>query len=132
MARPTILVVDDDPDVLLTLSEALSGEGYRVLISPDYGHEIRRVAAREPIALILLDLALPTMDGVTISKALRHHPLTAPIPIIAMSGRLNLAHAAAHMMVDDCLSKPFGMHDLFQKVAHWRMAQERVDLMRVE
>src|SRR5438105_5744597 len=61
-AERSILVVDDDPDILQTLALCLSTEGYRVLSAAN-GQEALEVLSRERPAAILLDLMMPVMDG---------------------------------------------------------------------
>ena len=83
MTRGTVLVVDDDPDIVAILDEALSDEGYAVLTA--------RVPALSGVAhdvhpdVILLDILMPEMDGVEISRRLHADPTTADIPIVVMS-----------------------------------------------
>ena len=84
MAGERILVVDDDPDIVELLRCVLHDAGYEVAIA-DGGAALSLARARHP-HLILLDLLMPSMDGLEVMQRLRDDPATAHIPIIALSG----------------------------------------------
>jgi CheY-like chemotaxis protein len=69
--------------------------------------------------LILLDIMMPGMDGVEVSKRLRADPTTAAIPIVAMSATSNLMALADQMPIDDRLPKPFDLDHVSAVVARW-------------
>jgi CheY-like chemotaxis protein len=69
--------------------------------------------------VILLDIMMPGMDGVEVSKRLRADPATADIPIVVMSATSNLTAMAGRMAVDDRLPKPFDLDDVTAVVARW-------------
>jgi two-component system alkaline phosphatase synthesis response regulator PhoP len=83
MAGELILVVDDDPDIVEMLHCLLHDAGYEVATADD-GAALPLAHERQP-RVILLDILMPGMDGVEVSRRLRADPATAPIPIIAMS-----------------------------------------------
>jgi CheY-like chemotaxis protein len=112
-----VLVVDDDPDILDLLADALGTQGYDVLTAIG-GDALPLARDRQP-SLILLDLMMPGMDGLEVSKRLRADPLTAHIPIVAMSAQEHLMETARRMLVDDHLAKPFHLRSLYTTVAHW-------------
>ncbi len=116
----TVLVVDDDPGIVDLVRMALEDEGYAVATSVS-GHTMGVARDLRP-AVILLDIAMPDMDGVEVSKRLRRDPYTADIPIIVMSAQDRLQAAAALMPVDDRLPKPFELDHLYEKVAYWAAA----------
>ena len=117
MSDTTVLVVDDDPTIVCFLREALEEEGYEVVTA--VGGEALPLAHDLHPGVILLDAAMPGMDGVEVSRRLRADPVTAPIPIIAMSAQHNLDAAVARMPVNDCLPKPFELDQLYGTVARW-------------
>lgn len=80
----TILVVDDHPTNLKLITQVLGFEGHRVLQAADAA-EAQRVLERELPALILMDIALPGMDGLTFTRQLKTDPRTRAIPIIALT-----------------------------------------------
>ena len=113
----TVLVVDDDPAVVGVVREMLEDRGDRVLAA--VGAEALRLAREGHPAVILLDLAMPGMDGFMVARCLRRDPATAPIPIIAISGADRLWEAAPRLPADDLLAKPFHFGDLYALVDRW-------------
>lgn len=104
---PLVLVVDDSADARELYGECLESSGFRVLTAVD-GEEGVRLARAEWPAAIVMDLAMPRMDGWEAIRALRADPITAEIPIVAVSafafGREPTA--ARDIGADLCLSKP--------------------------
>ena len=131
MARELILVVEDDPDIVEVLRCLLHDAGYEVATADD-GAALPLAHERQP-HLILLDILMPSMDGVEMSLRLRTDPATAHIPIIALSAT---PQGLPALPVNDRLTKPFKLGHLFAKVRywvrassgqriHWRDARER-------
>jgi CheY-like chemotaxis protein len=117
MAKGTVLVIDDDPAIVDVLEIALEDEGYRVLAAVD--GEALQVAHDLQPNLILLDIMMPGMDGVEVSRRLRADPATAGIPIVVMSAQDRLRATAALMPIDDRLPKPFTLDRLFSTIDRW-------------
>lgn len=117
--RPVVLVVDDEPDIRRLVGEALHLEGYRVRTAGDGREALQRVA-EEPPDLILLDLAMPAMDGTQFCRLLARAPLRAerpgPIPVILISADRHLRERAAELGAADYLTKPFDLDDLLAAV----------------
>jgi CheY-like chemotaxis protein len=82
---PLILVVDDDQHAREGLSEFLVGVGFRVTEAADGPEALRKAMGRRPDA-ILLDLAIPRLDGWTVARTLKADPVLAEVPVIACSG----------------------------------------------
>ena len=114
MAGELILVVDDDPDIVEVLRCLLQDAGYEVA-SADDGMALPLAHERQP-RLILLDLLMPGMDGVEVSRRLRDDPATAQIPIIAMSATPQWLPTVP---VNDRLTKPFKLAQVLAKVTYW-------------
>ncbi len=117
MNRGTVLVVDDDPLIVELLRDILECDEYQVeavmgAATPGVARDLRP-------AVILLDIHMPGMDGVEVCRLLRADPLTAAIPVIALSATHNLHTHATEMAADDYLSKPFDLSELLAKVAAW-------------
>lgn len=111
---PTVLVVDDDPDIRRVLELMLEDEGYRVALAAD-GHEALERVARQRPDVVLLDLWMPGMDGWTLQERLQEH--TPEIPIVVMTaGRGPLAEVDRGS-VAGYLAKPFDMDSLFRIVS---------------
>jgi len=119
MAICTVLVVDDDQDILDFLDAVLTFEGYQVLTAVD-GAALRLARQARP-SLILLDMQMPGMDGGEISRRLRADPATADIPIIVMSAMDRLATTVRQLPVNDHLAKPFALRALIDAVARWHL-----------
>ena len=117
MRSRTVLVVDDDPDIVDFLDAALSDEGYEVLTAVN-GAALPLAQQARP-NVILLDIQMPGMDGVEVSRRLRADPETSAIPIIVMSAADRLDATVRLMPVNDRLAKPFGLRVLFDTVARW-------------
>lgn len=107
MRTKTVLVVDDDGDSRLVCSTILLHHGFRILEAGD-GLEAIETAQAERPDVILMDLALPTLDGWSAVQRLRADPHTASIPVIVLT-----AHATADALaqgrragVDGYLTKP--------------------------
>lgn len=113
----TVLVVDDDPDIVDMVESVLGDQGFEVLAGLA-GVALQVAHDRHP-DVILLDLLMPGMDGVEVSRRLRDDPVTADIPIIAMSARQHLCESAEMLLANDLLSKPFHVGDLYAAVTHW-------------
>jgi CheY-like chemotaxis protein len=117
MGKGLVLIVDDDPDIVAVVQIALEDEGYQVLTAVN-GAALPLARERHP-DVILLDIMMPGMDGIEVSRRLRADPTTANIPIIAMSAHDRLRTIGTGMAVDDGLPKPFMLNQLFEKVARW-------------
>ncbi len=123
MNAPLVLVVDDDADILEAICDILEVEGYRVARARHGGEALTRVEAERP-ALILLDLMMPVMDGITFARALRTRPAVSDVPIVVISADGNPARAASIGALG-YLAKPFDVDALLAQVAthahasHW-------------
>src|SRR5262245_54629817 len=85
-AKPRILVVDDNDEILDFLSQQLDRRGYRS-ITCRRGKEALKLAEGDPPDLILLDIMLPDMDGFKVCRMLKDRPETARIPIIFLTAK---------------------------------------------
>jgi DNA-binding response OmpR family regulator len=111
---PTILIVEDEDTVREVVSEGLESEGYEVLLA-DNGLDGLRQAREEDPDLILLDLMLPEMDGLSICRTLRRN---SDVPIIMLTARgaemdkiVGLETGA-----DDYVVKPFSLGELLARI----------------
>lgn len=118
--KATVLVVDDDEAIIAFIQMALEDDGYRVLTAVN-GAALQ-LARDEQLDLILLDIMMPVMDGVEISRRLRADARTAGIPIVVMSAHSRLRSTAQGMPVDDRLAKPFDLAELYDTVERWTPA----------
>ena len=117
MDQRTILVVDDDPGMREVLESILAMENVVVHTAVDGKDAIRKTLAVKP-DLILLDVGLPKLNGLTFCKAIRAGTETRSIPVIVVTsltakGRLEECMEAG---ADDFLGKPFQMEELLIRV----------------
>jgi len=112
---PLVLVVDDDPDILDAVCDILEGERYRVARARHGQEALERVAEERP-AIVLLDLMMPIMDGLTFAQVLRAQYADHEIPIVVISADGNPQRAAS-VGARGFLAKPFDIDALLAEVA---------------
>lgn len=122
---PTVLVIEDEIPIRRFLRASLPTHGYR-LKEADTGEGGLQQAAMYRPDLIILDLGLPDIDGLEVTKRLREWANT-PIIVLSARGREDDKIAALDAGADDYLTKPFGMGEL---LARLRVALRRVSTMR--
>ena len=112
--RPRILTVDDDPEMLRLVRDALSDAGYAALGTGDPG-EVAHLLATERPALVLLDLVLPGTDGI---ELMRQVPGLAEVPVLFISGygRDETVARALEAGAEDYIVKPFSATELVARV----------------
>jgi DNA-binding response OmpR family regulator len=117
-ARPLVLVADDDEDILQLVVLRLGRSGYDVVSATDGESAVELAVARCP-DIVVIDVAMPRLDGLEITRILRAREETASIPILLLTARtrdvdveLGLAAGA-----DDYVTKPFSPELLAQRVA---------------
>ena len=111
---PTILIVEDDDTVREALSAGLESEGYEVILS-DNGLDGLKQAKEEGPDLILLDLMLPEMDGLSVCRALRRD---SDVPIIMLTARGTEMDKIVGLETgaDDYVVKPFSLGELLARI----------------
>jgi DNA-binding response OmpR family regulator len=115
--RDIVLLVDDSPDALGFLTEALEASGYSVLIATS-GHAALSIVARISPDLILLDAVMPGMDGFEACKALKADPVVAQVPVIFMTGLTETEHVVKALESGgvDYLTKPINIDELRARI----------------
>lgn len=108
-----ILVVDDEPSIRELLADALAQEGYEVFTAAN-GLQALRLLQVHAVNAILLDLAMPVMDGFGFRRQQLLEPHAARIPVIVLSANHDLARQSQVLRPYAWLSKPF---DVFEVVA---------------
>jgi two-component system KDP operon response regulator KdpE len=117
----TILVVDDEPQLLRALQINLHAEGYQVLTALDGTTALHHVASNHP-DLIVLDLGLPDINGVDVITKIRRASSTPIIVLSARHGSVDKVRAL-DAGADDYVTKPFGLNEL---LARLRVAERRL------
>ena len=120
--KTTVLVADDDPDVMAVIVETLEPEGYRVLTATD-GETALQIARDERPDLVVLDWMMPRRDGLSVCRALRQEPdpKLAEIPVVLITGRADAQDTVAgfNVGVTDYLTKPFKPTHLVARLQSW-------------
>ena len=109
-----ILVIDDEPAMVGAVAALVGSVGHRVSAAYD-GHEALRKLESDRPDLVILDLAMPGMDGVAVCAAIRAH---GPTPIIVLSGESD-ERAKVEVLdtgADDYVTKPFGKDELLARI----------------
>ena len=112
--RPRILVVDDDPQMLRFIRDALVGEGYAPLVAADQ-HGLSHLLETEKPALVVLDLILPGIDGIELMETV---PELSDLPVIFISGygRDETVARALKAGAEDYIVKPFSPTELTARI----------------
>lgn len=115
-----ILIVDDDKEIALLISDILSDEGYECLVSFSGESTLALIKNNPDISLILLDIMLPDIDGLEICRKVRS-TVTCPILFVTAKNRTYDTMLGFEMGADDYISKPFVTQELVARVkAHLR------------
>jgi two-component system, OmpR family, alkaline phosphatase synthesis response regulator PhoP len=129
----TILVVDDEKDILELLKYNLEKEGYRVLTAQD-GKEALRIVKQHP-HLVVLDIMMPELDGWEVCKAIRRDPATAKIPIVFLTARDSEVDEVVGLELgaDDYIVKPVKVRTFIARVKRaLKPRSERGDAAGIE
>jgi DNA-binding response OmpR family regulator len=110
-----ILIVEDDPHILLGLEEILKSEGYEVSVCPRGDKALEAVAKHSP-ALIVLDVMLPGLSGFEVCKQLRAKKVATPILMLTAKGQEMDKVIGLDLGADDYVTKPFGVRELVARI----------------
>ena len=112
--QPVVLIVEDDHETRRALVRELGSRGYAIDEAPDGATALRRWEARRP-DVVLLDLGLPDLDGLTLVTRFRREAAT---PIVILSGRYEEREKveALERGADDYVTKPFGVAELHARL----------------
>lgn len=112
-----ILLVEDDPDIRITLEQNLGDAGYAVSAAGTAEDALRLAAASVP-DLVLLDLMLPDRPGSEVCRTLRANPSTRDVPVIMVTARSSEDDRIAgfEQGADDYIGKPFSMRELLLRI----------------
>jgi CheY-like chemotaxis protein/DNA-binding CsgD family transcriptional regulator len=121
-----VLIVDDVPDNLAVLHDALDAAGYTVLVATDGASALQRAAQASP-DIVLLDAVMPGLDGFEVARRLKAGPETAHIPIVFMTGLTDTEHVLAAFAAGgtDYVTKPLRAPEVLARMAaHMQQARQ--------
>lgn len=124
MARDKILIIEDEPDMVMGLKDNLTYEGY-VVITSTTGLEGLGKAQMENPDLIILDLMLPDVDGLDVCKKLRDNKINIPVIMLTARGQEIDKVIGLEAGADDYITKPFGIGELLARIRAILRRQER-------
>lgn len=112
-----ILIVDDEPNIVLSLEFLMKKEGYRVRTASNGEEALHAIRESKP-DLVLLDVMMPRMDGYEVCEAVRNDPemKTVRIVMLTAKGREVEREKGLALGADDYVTKPFATRDLVEKV----------------
>jgi len=115
---PTILVVDDDPDILRIVQFYLKKQNYTIFTATNGEEAVAALEEQPDIELILSDVMMPKMNGLELLKAVRTNPHMADISLILISaeGQTSKKVAGLDLGADDYITKPFNFDELMARV----------------
>lgn len=114
---PTVLIVDDEPDIREVIRFALEDAGFRVL-EAGHAEEARRLMGAETLDLLILDWMLPGRSGLELAQQIKQNPKTRTLPIIMVSARGEEEDRIRGLDTgaDDYVTKPFSPRELVARV----------------
>ncbi len=115
-ASPLVLVADDDEDILTLVSITLRRAGYTVVCARD-GEEALELAGETRPALVVLDVLMPKLDGLNVTRALRARGDAMPIMLLTASVQERHREHGLEAGADEFVRKPFSSKDLLGHVA---------------
>jgi len=127
LGQPSILAVDDEPQVLEALSTILNSRGYRLRTVPNGAMALDAIVAERPDVLVL-DLAMPGINGLEVCRRVRAFS-RLPILVLTATGHEEQQVKALDAGADDYITKPFGVEELLARI---RAALRRADTQRDE
>ena len=113
--KTKVLIVEDDPHILLGLEEVLKSDGFDVAVCNRGDQAIEAVRKHRP-SLIVLDVMLPGLSGYDICKQLRARKVATPILMLTAKGQEIDKVVGLDLGADDYVTKPFGVRELLARI----------------
>ncbi len=121
---PKLLIIEDEPDMVLGLRDNFEFEGFQVTTAGDGEEGLRRALSDQP-DIILLDLMLPKLNGLEVCRTLRRRGVLTPIVVLTARGQEADVVAGFDLGADDYVTKPFSLRELTARVrAHLRRSTQ--------
>ena len=113
----SVLIVDDEPNIVISLEYLLRRAGYEVLVARD-GQQALETIARAPPDLVLLDVMLPRLNGFQVCQKLRENPAWAGVRVLMLTAKGREAEVSKGLALgaDAYITKPFSTRDLLARV----------------
>ena len=115
MEKRHIVIADDEKLLCVTVADFLRDEGYKVTIVHD-GNEILPILKAEKVDLVLLDLMMPTMNGMEALPVIKQHSPMTRVIILTGYGTMNYVLQAQQLGSDGFVNKPFGVETLMRRI----------------
>src|SRR5438094_1979876 len=117
LAQTRVLIIEDERALTNVLTYNLQREGYEVSVAHD-GQEGLRKAQTLPVDLILLDLMLPSMNGLEVCREIRANEITRDVPIVMMTAKAEETDQIVGFSLgaDDYVTKPFSVKVLLERI----------------
>ncbi len=119
MGRTRVLLVDDDTEICQFLATLLEIEGMTPVVATRAEEALAEVAGGEPFAAVLVDVAMPDVDGLELCRRMRARGVDAPILVISARPGMDLPRRAAESGANDFLRKPFENAELVERLKAW-------------
>lgn len=113
-----ILIVDDEPNIVISLEYLMRREGYEVAVAGDGEAALQAAAATPPPDLVVLDVMLPRLNGFEVCRRLRADPRLARLRILMLTARGGEAEVArgTELGADAYVTKPFSTRELMDRI----------------
>ncbi len=102
-----ILLVDDQPDMLLLLEMLITDKTSHGVVSTSNPHEVEELLSKNEFNLVITELKMPQMDGIEVMEVVKRHDPDIPVIVITAFGTLEAAEEAVHQGAYDFITKPF-------------------------
>ena len=113
--KPTLLIVEDDPNIQLGLRELFTGEGFQVAVCSRGDQALASVRKEKPV-LVILDLMLPGLGGYDVCRQIRAEGIRVPLLMLTAKGQELDKVIGLDLGADDYVTKPFGVRELLARV----------------
>lgn len=112
----SILIVDDNDDLLLLLRLTLESDGHKVIAAQD-GREVLDLLDKMRPQLMLLDVMMPDLDGLELTRRIRSRSELSSLPVLLVSANRELTEQQVHQSgADGIIYKPYGLDELLEQV----------------
>jgi UDP-3-O-acyl N-acetylglucosamine deacetylase len=131
LLKERILIVDDEKNIVSSLTGILSDEGYDVSMTDD-GVEALEIIQKDPPDLVLLDIWLPGMDGIEVLKTLKTYNPGVKVLIMSGHGTIDTAVKATKLGAQDFIEKPFSLGRITESVENALHAENSIPLVEAK